>query len=57
MISSRIDTIALVLADEPVTRERVEPLLDALESQGDELRLGPAEMEIQAEDATGGGLG
>ena len=32
VLSSRIDTIALVLADEPVTREQVEPLLDALES-------------------------
>jgi hypothetical protein len=32
VISSRIDTIALVLADEPVTRGEVEPLLDALEA-------------------------
>lgn len=32
VISARIDTIALVLADEPVARERLEPLLDALES-------------------------
>ncbi|NJD86615.1 MAG: hypothetical protein FIB05_01205 [Betaproteobacteria bacterium] len=32
VISSRIDTIALVLADEPVARAQVEPLLDALES-------------------------
>jgi len=32
VVSSRIDTIALVLADEPVTRAQVEPLLDALES-------------------------
>lgn len=31
-ISSRIDTIALVLADEPVTRAQLEPLLNALES-------------------------
>jgi hypothetical protein len=32
VISGRIDTIALVLADEPVTRARVEPLLDALQA-------------------------
>ena len=32
VVSSRIDTIALVLADEPVTRAQVEPLLDALEA-------------------------
>ncbi len=32
VISGRIDTIALVLADEPVTRAQVEPLLDALEA-------------------------
>lgn len=32
VISPRIDTIALVLADEPVPRAQVEPLLDALES-------------------------
>jgi hypothetical protein len=31
-ISSRIDTVALVLADEPVARDRLEPLLDALQS-------------------------
>ncbi|MBL0143141.1 MAG: hypothetical protein IPP91_13815 [Betaproteobacteria bacterium] len=31
-VSGRIDTIALVLADEPVTRAQLEPLLDALES-------------------------
>jgi hypothetical protein len=32
VISSRIDTIALVLADEPIARAQVEPLLDALQS-------------------------
>jgi hypothetical protein len=32
LVSSHIDTIALVLADEPVTYEQLEPLLDALES-------------------------
>jgi len=31
-VSGRIDTIALVLADEPVAREQLEPLLDALEA-------------------------
>jgi len=31
VISARIDTVAMVLADEPVTRAQVEPLLDALE--------------------------
>lgn len=31
-VSSRIDAIALVLADEPVVRAQVEPLLDALQS-------------------------
>ncbi|HQZ46485.1 MAG TPA: cell division protein ZipA C-terminal FtsZ-binding domain-containing protein [Usitatibacteraceae bacterium] len=31
-VSGRIDTLALVLADEPVTREQLEPLLDALQS-------------------------
>ncbi len=30
ILSARVDSIALVLADEPVTRERLEPLLDAL---------------------------
>ena len=29
-ISSRIDTVAVVLADDPVAREQLEPLLDAL---------------------------
>ena len=29
-ISSRIDTVAVILADDPVIREQVEPLLDAL---------------------------
>jgi hypothetical protein len=29
-ISSRIDTVAVVLADDPVTREQLEPLIDAL---------------------------
>ena len=32
IVSSRIDTIALILADEPVTREQLEPLLDALQA-------------------------
>lgn len=32
VISSRIDTVAMVLADQPVTRAQVEPLLDALEA-------------------------
>jgi hypothetical protein len=32
VISSRIDTVAMVLADHPVTRAQVEPLLDALEA-------------------------
>ncbi|HEX4943022.1 MAG TPA: cell division protein ZipA C-terminal FtsZ-binding domain-containing protein [Usitatibacteraceae bacterium] len=32
VISGRVDAIALVLADEPVTREQLEPLLDALEA-------------------------
>lgn len=32
VISSRIDTVALVLADEPVARAQLEPLLDALQS-------------------------
>lgn len=32
VISARIDAVALVLADEPVTRAQIEPLLDALES-------------------------
>ncbi len=31
-LSSRIDTIALILADEPVARAQLEPLLDALQS-------------------------
>ena len=31
-ISSRVDTLALVLADEPVARAQLEPLLDALQS-------------------------
>lgn len=31
-ISSRVDTVALVLADEPVARAQLEPLLDALQS-------------------------
>lgn len=29
-ISSRIDTVAVILADDPVTREQLEPLLDSL---------------------------
>ena len=32
VISGRIDTIALILADEPIARAQVEPLLDALEA-------------------------
>ncbi len=32
VLSNRIDTVALVLADEPVSREQVGPLLDALEA-------------------------
>ena len=32
VISSRIDTVAMVLADQPVTRAQVGPLLDALEA-------------------------
>jgi len=32
VVSNRIDTLALVLADEPVTRAQIEPLLDALQS-------------------------
>ncbi|MBK6980627.1 MAG: hypothetical protein IPH30_03195 [Betaproteobacteria bacterium] len=32
MLSSRVDTLALVLADEPVARAQLEPLLDALQS-------------------------
>jgi hypothetical protein len=32
VVSGRIDTIALVLADEPVARAQLEPLLDALQS-------------------------
>lgn len=32
VISSRIDTVAMVLADQPVTRAQVEPLLDALQA-------------------------
>lgn len=32
VISARIDTVAMVLADQPVTRAQVEPLLDALEA-------------------------
>jgi hypothetical protein len=32
VVSSRIDAIALVLADEPVTRGQLEPLLDALQA-------------------------
>ncbi len=31
VVSSRIDTVAVILADDPVTRERLEPLLDALQ--------------------------
>jgi hypothetical protein len=31
-ISSRVDTVAVVLADDPVIREQLEPLLDALRS-------------------------
>jgi hypothetical protein len=30
-VSNRIDTVAVILADDPVTRERLEPLLDALQ--------------------------
>jgi hypothetical protein len=30
ILSARIDSIALILADQPVTREQLEPLLDAL---------------------------
>ncbi len=32
VVSGRIDTLALVLADEPVTRAQIDPLLDALQS-------------------------
>lgn len=32
VVSERIDTIAVVLADDPVARESLEPLLDALQS-------------------------
>jgi hypothetical protein len=32
VISSRIDTVALILADEPVARRRLDPLLDALQA-------------------------
>jgi hypothetical protein len=32
VLSSRIDTIALILADEPITRAQLEPLLDALQT-------------------------
>ena len=31
-ISSRIDTVAVILADDPVMREQLDPLLDALQS-------------------------
>lgn len=31
-VSNRIDTVAVILADDPVTRESLEPLLDALQS-------------------------
>ncbi|MGE5093934.1 MAG: cell division protein ZipA C-terminal FtsZ-binding domain-containing protein [Betaproteobacteria bacterium] len=31
-ISSRIDTVAVILADDPVMREQLEPLLDALQN-------------------------
>ena len=31
MVSNRIDTVAVVLADDPMTRESLEPLLDALQ--------------------------
>jgi len=31
VLSSRVDTIALILADEPITRAQLEPLLDALQ--------------------------
>ena len=31
VVSNRIDTVAVVLADDPVTRESLEPLLDALQ--------------------------
>lgn len=31
VVCGRIDTVAVILADDPVTRERLEPLLDALQ--------------------------
>lgn len=31
VLSNRVDTIALILADEPITRAQLEPLLDALQ--------------------------
>ncbi len=38
-ISSRIDTVAVILADEPVSREQVAPLLDALQAEADSVRV------------------
>ena len=32
VVSTKIDTVAVILADDPVTRERLEPLLDTLQS-------------------------
>ncbi len=38
-VSARIDTVALVLADEPIAREALEPLLDTLASHSAAVRV------------------
>lgn len=38
-ISTRIDTVAVILADDPVTREQLEPLEAALASLGERVRI------------------
>jgi hypothetical protein len=38
-ISSRIDTVAVILADDPVTRDQLEPLLAALSSHANPVHV------------------
>jgi len=56
VISNRIDTVAVVLADDPVRRETLEPLLNALEAHTTPVIVeGIVEEQWRPIDATGKG--
>jgi hypothetical protein len=56
MVSSRIDTVAVILADDPVRRETLEPLLNALEAHTTPVLMeGIVEEQWRPIDATGKG--